>query len=153
MRPLHPDLPKTAAIDEGPSQERTLRFTRVVIVFAILYSLFATRLGFRIVVQQQAIRQHLALAQTLRPRGLFPSTAAARQTAQRYIGRLNTLFPRNPCGTGPAFLMTQSANARGPDCRITITVQDRRIKVHGYDTQGYRMDNVFERLNPPPRRL
>lgn len=137
----------------GSREVATRHFTRGLIAFAVLYSLWAAVLSFRVVVKQQAVRRELEVALRQQPRGLFPTAAAAHRAARRLATQLNTLFPHNPCGAGPAFIVAQNAPVSLRDCLIVITIRGRRLLIHGYDTQGHRMDTIFERLNPPPRRL
>ncbi len=150
-----PSIPETSTTrrDTTPSPEATRLFTRLVIGFAVLYGLWAVVLSFRIVVQQQAVRQHLAFALRKCPRRTFPTPTAAWAVAQDFVTRLNAAFPTKPCGTGAAFAVARSPHIRVHNCQIVISVKHRRLHVQGYDTQGHLMDNIFERLNPPPRRL
>ena len=148
--------PKTSAgpdVTVRPSPQATRLFTRLMIGFAILYGLWAAVLSFRIVVQQQAVRRHLDFALRTRPRRTFPTRTAAWTIAQDFVARLNAAFPTNPCSASAAFAVARGPHIRIHDCQIVVIVTHRRLHVQGYDTQGHRMDNVFERLHPPPRRL
>lgn len=137
----------------GASERATRHFTRGLIAFAILYGLWAAVLSFRIVVKQQAVRQELEAALKRQPRGAFPTTAAAHRAAHALAAQLNTLFPHNPCTAGPAVILARRSPISLRACLVVITVRGRRVRIHSYDTQGHRMDTIFERLNPPPRRL
>lgn len=136
-----------------PSERATRRFTQALIAFATVYGLWAAVLSFRVVVRQQVVRQELQTALRQEPRGVFPTTEAARRAARRLATELNTLFPHNPCTAGPAVLVGRRSPVSFRDCVVLITTRGRRLQIHSYDTQGHRMDTIFERLNPPPRRL
>jgi hypothetical protein len=131
----------------------TRRFVRIVIGFATLYGLIAAFLSFHIVVEQQAVRRHLDTALRVRPAGPFASMRASRTAAQAFVARLDTAFQHNPCGPGPAFMLAKPPAIPRRDCLVVIVPGRQRLHVRAYDTQGHRMDNLFERLNPPPRRL
>lgn len=136
-----------------PSPHAARLFVRLTIGFAVLYGLWAAVLSFRIVVEQQAVRVHLDLALRDYPRRTFPSRAMALAAADNFVAQLNKAFPTNPCSAGAAFAVIRDPHAPIRDCEIVIIVNHRRLRVRGYDTQGHRMDNIFERLHPPPRRL
>ena len=147
------DLAARASTPLGAEGAATRRFTRIVIALTILYGLWAAVLSFRIVVEQQAVRQHLDVALRVRPPGPFASVRQARAKARNFVARLNHAFPRNPCARGPAFVLARPTAIPHKDCLVVIVPGLDRLHVRAYDTQGHRMDNVFERLNPPPRRL
>lgn len=139
-----------------PNPQQVRRFIRLAIAFAVLYGVWATVLGFRIVVYQQAVRQHLWFALRARPRGIFPNDKTAQAVATQWVSEMNAVDPVNPCHPGPAFQLLGPAEGlrrMGPACTVTVGVRGHRIIVRGYDTQGYAMDNVFQRLHPPPRHL
>ncbi len=150
---IKPSVPELPARLHAPSPRATRLFTRLAIGFAILYGLWAAVLSFRIVVQQQAVRQHLDFALRQCPRRTFPNRTTAQAVAQNFVARLNAAFPTKPCGAGKPFSVADGPPIKARDCQIVITVKHRRLHVQGYDTQGHRMDNIFERLHPPPRRL
>ncbi len=135
----------------SPAAKR--RFVRILIAVTILYGLFAAVLAFRVVVRQQVVRRHLELALAHDPRRTFASRRAAEAAGHGLIRQLMATSPRNPCGRGPAFQWAQSKGPKPPACTIVIGVRHRRLLVWAYDTQGHRMDTIFERLNPPPRHL
>ncbi len=137
----------------GAGSPATRRFARIVIGSTILYGLLAAILSYHIVVEQQAVRQHLDTALRTRPAGPFASMRASRAAARAFVARLNAAFGENPCGPGPAFVLAKPRTAMRRDCLVVIAPGRRHLHVRAYDTQGHRMDNVFERLNPPPRRL
>ncbi len=137
----------------GAESPATRRFARLVIGFATLYGVVAALLSFHIVVEQQVVRRHLDSALRARPAGPFASMGASRAAAQAFVARLDSTFTHNPCGPGPAFVLAPSHTMPRRDCLVVIVPGLRRLHVRAYDTQGHRMDNVFERLNPPPRRL
>ena len=144
----------TTSHHTSPHPRAVRRFLQLSIAFAVIYGLWAAILSYRVVVHQQAVRQHLWFALHARPRGHFPSHNAALQVAAQWVAALNAVYPSNPCGPGPAFrLAGPTGHGAGRACTITVSVPHRRIVVQGYDTQGHRMDNVFQSLNPPPRRL
>lgn len=145
--------PSHAKAQSVPPERATRRFTQALIAFAIVYGLWAAVLSFRVVVKQQVVRQELETALRGKPRGVFPTTAAARRAAQALAAQLNTVFPHNPCAAGPAFIIGRKSPVSFRDCLVVITVRGRRVRIHSYDTQGHRMDTIFERLNPPPRHL
>lgn len=136
-----------------PSPQATRLFTRLVIGFAVLYGLWAAVLSFRIVVQQQAVREHLDFALRECPRRTFPSRTTARAVARDFVARLNAAFPTKPCGAGRPFRVADIPPIKTRDCQVVVIVTHRRLHVEGFDTQGHHMDNIFERLHPPPRRL
>lgn len=137
----------------GAEGSATRRFARVVIGFTILYGLLAAILSFHIVVEQQAVRQHLEAALRTRPAGPFASMRTSRAVARAFVARLDAAFAHNPCGPGPAFALAKPHAVVRRDCLVVIAPGRHRLHVRAYDTQGHRMDNVFERLNPPPRHL
>ncbi len=143
----------SAAAAPGSASPATRRFARTVIGLTILYGLWAAVLSFRIVVEQQAVRQHLSVALRMRPPGPFASPRAARSAARRFVARLDRAFPHNPCARGPAVVLAPAGRIPRRDCLVVIVPGIRRLRVRAYDTQGHRMDNVFERMDPPPRRL
>ncbi|WP_298136319.1 hypothetical protein [Acidiferrobacter sp.] len=147
------DLSPRAVAPAGAAGAATRRLTRIIVTLTVLYGLWAAALSFRIVVEQQAVRQHLNLALRARPPGPFASLRQARQAARDVVARLDQAIPRNPCAHGPAFALAQSAGTPRRDCLVVIVPGRQRLRVRAYDTQGHRMDNIFERLNPPPRRL
>ncbi|MDA8390290.1 MAG: hypothetical protein M0Z76_06135 [Gammaproteobacteria bacterium] len=145
----NPDSPQ-------PSPRQIRRFVGLAIAFAVLYGVWAAALGFRIVICQQAVRQHLWFALRERPRGAFPDDQSALTVATQWVAELNAVYHTNPCAPGPAFrLLRSGAGARwtGPACTVVVGVRHHHVVVHAYDTQGYRMDDAFQRLHPPPRRL
>ncbi len=137
----------------GAESSATRRFARVMIGFTILYGLLAAILSFHIVVEQQAVRRHLDTALRVRPVGPFASIRASRAVARAFVARLNAAFGHNPCGPGPAFALARPHAMARRDCLVVIAPGRHRLHVRAYDTQGHHMDNVFERLNPPPRHL
>ena len=147
------DIRTRAHVSWGAESTTTRRFTRIVITLTVLYGLWAAALSFRIVVEQQAVRQHLDVALAARPPGPFTSPREARKEARGFVARLDHAFPRNPCARGPAFVFARPPAIPRRDCLVVIVPGGHRLHVRAYDTQGHRMDNVFERLNPPPRRL
>ena len=147
------DLATRAQVRPGVASTSTRRFTRIVIALTVLYGLWAAALSFRIVVEQQAVRQHLNVALAARPPGPFASAREARREARGFVARLDHAFPHNPCARGPAFVLARPPEIPRRDCLVVIVPGLHRLHVRAYDTQGHRMDNVFERLNPPPRRL
>ena len=147
------DLSARAAAPHQTQDVATRRLARIMIALTILYGLWAAVLSFRIVVEQQAVRQHLDVALRARPRGPFASLRQARAKARGFVARLDHVFPRNSCARGPAFVLARPTAIPHRDCLVVIVPGLDRLHVRAYDTQGHRMDNVFERLNPPPRRL
>ncbi len=147
------DIRTRAHVSWGAESTTTRRFTRIVITLTVLYGLWAAVLSFRIVVEQQAVRQHLDVALRVRPPGPFASVRQARAKARNFVTRLNHAFPRNPCARGPAFVLAPPTAIPRRDCLVVIVPGLQRLHIRAYDTQGHHMDNVFERLNPPPRRL
>ncbi len=147
----------TAAASPKPPARQARRFVLVTVILAVIYGVWAATLSFCIVVHQQAVRQHLWLALRERPRGAFPDTRTALHAASKWVSLLNAVYPTEPCQPGPAFRLVHTRHdatwAPAQACTVIIAVRHRHIVVHAYDTQGRRMDNVFERLYPPPRRL
>ncbi len=148
-----PETPAKHAATTWPSPQATRLFVRLAIGFAILYGLWAAVLSFRIVVQEQAVRLHLDIALRGYPHQTFPTRETALAVARDFVAELNKAFPANPCVRGAAFAVARGPHIPVHDCQIVIIVKHRRLQVRGYDTQGHRMDNIFERLHPPPRRL
>lgn len=130
----------------------TARLTAAILAFVVIYGLWAIGLSVWVVDHQQLVRQHLWIALHDRPRARFASRAQAIRAGERFVAQLNSVYARNPCGPGPAYVFVVG-RYRPVACVVVVAVRDRRLQVTGYDTQGLPMDSIYEALYPPPRRL
>ncbi|MHB1566535.1 MAG: hypothetical protein ACYCXG_07425 [Acidiferrobacter sp.] len=132
--------------------EATRRLTWAILIFVAVYGVWAIGLSVWVINRQQVVRQHLWAALHYQPTQRFPTPAQATRAGQQFVRQLNDVYAQNPCGPGPAYVFVT-----GPSppvaCVVTVAVQDRRLRVTGYDTQGLPMDSIYEALYPPPRRL
>lgn len=134
----------------APTARATRRFAAFLFTAIAIYGLWAIFLSVHTIVQQAPVRRHLWLAlETLRQLPPAADAAAAQRSARLLVARWNRIYPRNPCGTGPAFVLAQDLPARHA-CLVSVGVQGNQLRVRAYDTQGYAMDNIYEALYPPP---
>jgi hypothetical protein len=134
----------------APTARATRRFAAFLFTAIAIYGLWAIFLSIHTIVQQAPVRRHLWLAlETLRQLPPDDDVAAAQRSARLLVAHWNQIYPHNPCGTGPAFVLAQDLPARHA-CLVSVGVQGDRLRVRAYDTQGYAMDNIYEALYPPP---
>lgn len=132
--------------------QATRHFVRGILLFVLAYGIWAIGLSVDVVDHQQIVRTHFWSALRNRPIHRFPTNSAALHAAQYFIDALNKTHPHNPCQTGPAFVAIAHL-PKNKACIIAIGVRHNRIVIQGYDTQGLRMDSIYEALQPPPRHL